>query len=417
MESSYFCMTVLVFEAFNILIVHSIFTSLFEREKKDRTKRFLIYVAYLLCKSALYFITDFSVVLFLMDIMFLIPVSFFYKGRVVGKVFLSVVLSVVFAVARELPFIMSTDYETALKLLMVIKLVLYIISIILYIVFYYKKSRKNADYDVFLTVIVPILSIELFNVLMSIKDPFWRIISIIVVAVIDLAAFLSYELMIVYNVRDLEKMMLEQENFFYRSQCEIMKKNIEETNAIRHDMNNQLSVLSWLIEEGKEKNVAEQLKTLTGSIQNAEIYSETGNLIIDSMVNYKLRNAASDHIDVDFSASIPEYVEIEEMDMAVILGNLLDNAIEAVNKVAQENRMIRISIKLVSNTFLISISNTYQNVMRDSGGEFVSTKEDAPQHGFGLHNTKRSVEKYHGIMELSVDDSIFTADVILYLRL
>lgn len=405
----------LIFESFNILIAHSIFTSFFGREKKDRIKRFLAYVAYLLCKSALFFVADFLVVSFLMDVLFFVSVSFFYKGRFVRKVVLSIVLSVVFAVAREFPFIISMDNKVAIKILMVIKLVLYIISIILYIVFYYKKSRKTADYDVLLTVIVPILSIELFNALMSINDPLWRNISVMVVAIIDFVAFLSYELMIVYNVRDLEKTILEQENRFYRSQCEIMQKSIEETKAIRHDLNNQLSVLSWLIEEGKDKNAVNQLKALTESVQNAEVYSETGNLIIDSMVNYKLRNAIFDHIDVDYSASVPENVDIEEMDMAVILGNLLDNAIEAVNKVEPENRRIRISIKLVSNTFLLSVSNTCQRVTQDTNGIFVSTKEDASQHGFGLQNTKRSVEKYHGVLDLRVDDSIFTADVILYL--
>ena len=109
----------LIFESFNILIAHSIFTSFFGREKKDRIKRFLAYVAYLLCKSALFFVADFLVVSFLMDVLFFVSVSFFYKGRFVRKVVLSIVLSVVFAVAREFPFIISMDNKVAIKILMV----------------------------------------------------------------------------------------------------------------------------------------------------------------------------------------------------------------------------------------------------------------------------------------------------------
>ena len=131
------------------------------------------------------------------------------------------------------------------------------------------------------------------------------------------------------------------------------------------------------------------------------------------MLHYKISSAKD--ISVQVETSIPEQLKVDDFDITVILGNLLDNAIEACGKLEKEKKWIRISIKLVKNQLFIRMDNPYTGQLRRQGDRLLTLKADGGSHGIGLENVRRIVEKYHGLMETDTEDQVFRTKVMLYL--
>ena len=97
----------------------------------------------------------------------------------------------------------------------------------------------------------------------------------------------------------------------------------------------------------------------------------------------------------------------------VVLGNLMENAIEAAYKT--DEQYLSLDLRQHKNLLLLTIKNSYCGPLREEEGIFFSKKADIANHGYGLKNVKRIVEKYNGVMEISHTDSIFCVDIMLYI--
>ncbi|MES8989573.1 ATP-binding protein, partial [Oliverpabstia intestinalis] len=108
----------------------------------------------------------------------------------------------------------------------------------------------------------------------------------------------------------------------------------------------------------------------------------------------------------------PINLPYENSDLCVILGNLLDNAIEAAEN--SENKEIDVRIVYVKNKLKITVKNYYTGkIKKDTGGNFISTKSDTKNHGIGLQSVTRIVDAYGGVMEVRTDHSVFQVDIII----
>jgi sensor histidine kinase regulating citrate/malate metabolism len=108
---------------------------------------------------------------------------------------------------------------------------------------------------------------------------------------------------------------------------------------------------------------------------------------------------------------IPVILNIETADIVTILGNLLDNAVDVVAKT--ENKMINLDIEYNRGSLFIQINNTFDSVVKYDN-EHIVTLKDSDEHGYGLKNIKRSVEKYNGYVDISHKENIFSVAIILY---
>jgi sensor histidine kinase regulating citrate/malate metabolism len=109
---------------------------------------------------------------------------------------------------------------------------------------------------------------------------------------------------------------------------------------------------------------------------------------------------------------LPKDLQLPAFDMATILGNLLDNAIDALMTI-ENRRMISVKIKYGKGQFIIKISNTFNGIVIERTNTLF-TKKDGGNHGLGIKNIKRILEKYDGSMDIEYDATTFTSILLMY---
>jgi len=236
------------------------------------------------------------------------------------------------------------------------------------------------------------------------------------------------------NVHELTRkrqLLTEQyakEKEFYFTQCQLMQESVEAVKSVRHDMKLHMFALKKHLADNKEAMT--YLNSLVEDISESEIYSETGNMVIDSVINYKLKSANKNSIKPRIKTAIPKIFNIEAIDIVTILGNLLDNAIDAI--ATAEEKRIDINLSYNKDTFIIKVANTFDGIVKytdDSCGvcdairadgaddtkKNIATRKGGDNHGYGLKNVRKAIDKYDGHMEISHDENIFSVGVMLYL--
>lgn len=280
------------------------------------------------------------------------------------------------------------------------------------------KEKQNVGWNLWLSsILIPISTLvyEIMFVSNDSSSQFKVITSVIILFVINISAFYLYDSLSKSYVRQSKLSILETENTLYSKQCEIMQSSTEELQEFRHDMNNQFIALSQLIRAEHYKEAEKQLSHLTTLTKSKIIYSTSGNVIIDGLINYKLQNALTDKIKVKTEIAVPKQINIETTDLVAILGNLIDNALNALVDVQDDKRSLTIKVVFSQERLIIRISNPYVGDVVCKDGRIVSAKQDSRNHGFGLNNIAKAVNKYTGYMDIDYSSNIFTVDILMYI--
>ena len=192
-----------------------------------------------------------------------------------------------------------------------------------------------------------------------------------------------------------------------------MHTTSKEIAGLQHDMKNHFFALHELIDKGEYSKAKDYILELTEKSSGQTIICDTGNIVIDSIINYKFRNKESLGIDVSIDAVIPEQINIDVADEVTIFGNLIDNVITAAEK-CESDKKVSINLQFSKNRLFIVISNTYDGRVEYTNGTIVSTKEEKDSHGYGIKNVRAALEKYNGVLRMEHNDTEFTAKAILY---
>lgn len=183
-----------------------------------------------------------------------------------------------------------------------------------------------------------------------------------------------------------------------------------ETRRIKHDMKNHMIVLNNLAENGKLEDIKEYISKLKDDVFEIDNEIHTGNEIVDAIVNEKSAKCENQDIKISFDGIISNDIKVSAIDLCTIFSNALDNAIEYLEKSDIKDRNIYVSI--ISNNLIHMI--TFKNKVSEMNKDFVSTKDDKLNHGFGIENIKRSAEKYNGEIHYKItDDYNFILEVML----
>ena len=190
-----------------------------------------------------------------------------------------------------------------------------------------------------------------------------------------------------------------------------MQESVDRVKSIRHDMKMHLVALKGYTVENKA--AADYLNRLLEDIDESVIYSDTGNMDFDSIINYKLRDAGKDAINLDIKMSIPPVMNVDVVDIVTIIGNLLDNALDAVAKVNE--RFIKLDVELAKGGLFIKMDNSFNGEINYSDEKQIVSLKSGDRNGYGLKNIRQSVEKYNGYMKITHIENVFSVGIFLYM--
>lgn len=201
-------------------------------------------------------------------------------------------------------------------------------------------------------------------------------------------------------------------------QSDLIKKYCDEVESMytkmrgwRHDYHNHIQAMQASMALGKYDEVNEYLRQLNDDLTNVDTVLKTGRVMVDAILNGKISIAAQNGISVNAKARIADKMDMNDVDLCVIIGNLLDNAIEENKKLDMEKRFLRIYIGTKNTYLYIAITNAAGKKSKKNGSLFLSSK--GTEHGFGLARVQGIVKKYDGIFTADSEDGGFTAEVLI----
>jgi len=189
---------------------------------------------------------------------------------------------------------------------------------------------------------------------------------------------------------------------------EVIKKD-NEMRKFRHDISNHFLILYEMIENGEYEEIKRYINELEKISRATRPTVDSGNMIADALISSKLAKIKNKGISFEIDGVIPGDF-IENVDMVILLSNLLDNAVEACEKVAV-NRFIKIESRIKSQIWFFSMKNSVVCPVKIVHNSIETSKADTKRHGYGIMNIKSVVDKYGGFVILESNEEVFTANI------
>lgn len=210
----------------------------------------------------------------------------------------------------------------------------------------------------------------------------------------------------------IDKHIAEYQNDLIEKHCEEVENMYRQMRGVKHDLKHHIQTMKAHLIMNQYKELEEYLNELDEDLDIVDTVIKTGNIRIDAVLNSKLAVARARGININAKAIVPAELEINEVDICVIIGNLLDNAIEACEKEKEKDKQfIRVYIDILKQQLYIYISNSMTNDIQKSGGRYITTKDGS--HGFGLLRIDRVVKKYGGYLNRQHEEGVFATEIML----
>lgn len=205
-----------------------------------------------------------------------------------------------------------------------------------------------------------------------------------------------------------------------RFQSELIEKQVQEIQNMyrqvrgwRHDYRNHIQNMKIQLKEKNYDNLADYLDQLADDLDTVDTVIKTGNIMADAILNSKINIAAKLNVRLNVKANVPEDLPLSDVELCSVLGNMLDNAVEACASLPEPERFIRVYIGRLKGQFYLSVQNSAGKVRKEKTGSYISTKEDSGQHGYGLFRIDRIAKKYGGYVNRQDEEGIFATEIML----
>lgn len=243
----------------------------------------------------------------------------------------------------------------------------------------------------------------------------YRLAGIWLLSVVILA-FVLFSLYYIVARRE-EKIKLEfaeAHNTLLEENYKVINQMYVNNAKLYHDMNNHLNILYQLVNEGNLEKAKSYIKEIGKPITALSKVVWTGDDVVDAVINSKLSKMNEKGIVTDINVEFPSNTNILQNDMCTILANLLDNSIEALEKLDYKGR-VWLTVRRINQILLIKVEND----CIDDGSQFrwETSKNDKILHGWGLANVRDTVEKYNGTIECKKENNKFVVTIMLFFTL
>lgn len=417
--------TYLLSQALGVFAVYMLMKVFFDEVNVKKALEIASFIGYYILTSSVYLLFNVPVVNFIVNILGYFGLTFLYQSSMKKKIFASL-LVYVFGFCGEMIVVTLTGYinfpvsETnsydSIFGVVAANILIFVISMAANNF----KSIKNGNvlpraYWIALFA-VPVSSMYILAIIFRFEGlSIYEIASsVVAILVVNFMVFILFDrISLLYKERQ-ESELIKQQNEYYANQLLLVEDLHTITSKLRHDIKNHLITINSFLEEKNIDKAKAQISEIMGVYQNKTEIVHTGYPAVDGLLNFKLRSASDLGIQINIKTDLPIDFNFSPFDLTVILGNLIDNALQAVT-IVEKDRFIDLRMKCTKGMLFIKISNPYKTVIKKESGKIITSKDDKENHGWGLRNVDDILKKYNGTSDINPDNNIFTVTIALYL--
>ncbi len=419
---------VLLTESLFAYVMYEYFKIFFERKNMKGIFLYIYFISVFVQFALRYVPDDMAYIRLITTILFLFTISFFYIGGIGEKIVFSF-LYVAMGMFGEalvgcavLAFGMRRERQGDIWGIVTYLIMLMIIKILQW--FFKNEMIHELSWKTNLKMmLLPLGSMFLAHRIfyaqyeMGIKGFYPNtILSILILLGLNIIVFNIY-------IQLSENLELQRKNAIYEKEFQLLERNMHEKESMmqeirvkRHDLKHQMLNLLTLLQKGEYEKLESDMKQMAElDSLNGLFVVNTQNSIIDSFVNNQYAVAKEKGIDFRVKIDVPAELPFAGEDLCVILGNALDNAIEACERGQVSNPWISIKLIYDGANLLMTIENSFDGMIRkNKKGMQISRKANSQQHGIGTYSIQRVVQKYHGYYHVEVMEKEYHLEIILY---
>jgi hypothetical protein len=216
---------------------------------------------------------------------------------------------------------------------------------------------------------------------------------------VQMLAKSKYELTLVHKQMEFERSRMEEAHTIW-----------ENIRKVKHDLKNHFTVIRGTLDKGDVESCKQYMDGLYQTVESMGNLIQSGNSAIDYIINSKLSNLGG--VRVLISGYVGNYNDLDAADLACILGNIIDNAIEAQEKV-ESDKCIELHFLQKGSSRIIICKNSISGSVLNSNKDLRSTKSSPEWHGLGHQIVETTIKKYHGWIDYFEESNMFGVQIIL----
>jgi hypothetical protein len=273
--------------------------------------------------------------------------------------------------------------------------------------------------------IVSIPGISIFLTVTSVYEPIYENafnaisgFSCLAILYINMVAFYLFDSIVVQVDENNQYRFREEQILMQQEQYKSIIEGYNQVKRFRHDMLSHLITLEGYLVQNQNNKAIEYIGKLNNELDLKKRGLISNNIVVDALINNRKTKAGKVGIEFETEIMIPREFIIDDMDLCIILGNALNNAIEACMRLRdnQVEKIISLKMKYKRNCLLIELSNSYDiSTIKKHDGRFISSKRNykGESHGIGLGNIDEIVEKYGGTFQTELLDEMFVLKIMI----
>lgn len=400
---------------FHIYAVYQCSSMFFQKECRFKWGEFFCYLGYYGLNSGVYLLFHSVILNILSNLIPFFCITLFYRTSWMQRILATVSIYILSMIADIVcmtatvwmdspPIFFTSGFASSLLLLVFARIIQH------FRLFHNVNKPKLEMFYILTTVFVPLGCIVVAHFVASVLS--WHsLLAAVILLLINTSVFSLYDLLIRMMEEHHTAELIQKQNQVYQAQLEVVQQSQMRLRCLRHDMKNHLFQMQRLLEEGDLAQLREYLYTTKAFLHNVDWISYTENEAVNSILNYKLTPLRQAGAKLEIRVELSETFTFQVFDLNVILGNLLDNAVEASNRLLPEERLIQLKMKAEKGIIRINVGNRFDGVIPK---HHTTRKADPENHGIGLKSVGEIVRKYDGKLCTETKENWYEVFILLY---
>lgn len=406
----------LVSNFFHIYAVYVFSNSFFNKKSINKGFEAILYLIYYSINSAAFLVFDNWLITLLSNLLPFFAITFIYKSSLLKKITSTVII---YIVAMTCDILVAT-FMTVFKIhslffeqgLVTNIVILAVVNTITHLFEEKDSIYNNLPISYYFTVMLVPLGSIIIGYFVAVGLDKKSLVCSIILLLINVDIYYLYARLIKLFTDQRQKELIEKQNMAFQNQLDIMRQSQLKIRCLKHDMDNHIINMSDLLSKGEYSKLKDYLNKTKDYTDIDDRIIESGNEDIDSILNYKLQNIQKLNVETDYDVVVPGKMTIDQFDLSIVVDNLIDNAIEALEALPyDENKQLKISIRHMNGYLKMLFGNTFDGILTEDNK---TKKNDINNHGLGLKSVQMIVDKYSGVIKTNNQNKWYEVSVLLY---